>query len=59
MVADAAKVPIVSRALLFAVGWAGAGIHIEHNDLRRPTAMNTVDPPAGQIGECGKVLARG
>ena len=59
VIASTAEMAVVGCALLPAVGRADAGIHIEHNDLRRPTAMNTVDPPAGQIGECGKVLARG
>jgi len=48
--------PIVGAALLPAVGWALARIHVEHNDLRRSLPVHLVNPLAGQIGESGKVL---
>jgi hypothetical protein len=42
--------------LLIAMGRADARIHVEHDASLRATAMNTVDPLAGEIGERRKVL---
>ena len=47
---------VVGAAFLLAVGRALARIHVEHDDPRRSPLVHLVDPPAGQIGESGKVL---
>jgi hypothetical protein len=41
---------------LFAVRWADARIHVEHDASRRTASVNAVDLLAGQMGESGKVL---
>ncbi len=43
-VAGAAKVPIVSRSLLFAMGRALGAVHVEDHNLRLFAIMNPVDP---------------
>jgi hypothetical protein len=48
--------PVVGAALLLAVGRALARIHVEQDHLRRSPLLHVVDPLAGQIGECGKVI---
>jgi len=37
---------------------ADAGIHVEHDTSGRATAINTVDPLAGQVGKNREVLFR-
>ena len=59
MVAGAAEVAVVRRPLLFAMGWADAGIHVE-NDLRRwVPVMNLVDPHPVHVGQGFNVLVGG
>ena len=59
MVAGAAEVAVVGRALLFAMGRADTAVHVEHDRLRRVAVMHTVDPMPGKIGQRGKVLVAG
>ena len=59
MVAGAGKVTIVRRPLLFAMGWADAGIHVENDLRRRVPVMNPVNPSAGKIGKRGEVFFGG
>ena len=59
MVTRAAEVAVVRRPLLFAMGWADAGIHVE-NDLRRwVPVMNLVDPHPVHVGQCPNVRIGG
>ena len=44
MIAGAAEVAVVGGAFLLAIGRADAGIHVQHDALRRTAAVNTVDP---------------
>ena len=47
--------PVLGTAFLLALGRALAGIHVEHDGLRRSPTVHLVDL-AGQIGERGKVF---
>jgi hypothetical protein len=58
VVARAGIMPVPDAHLLLAMGRADAGVHVEHDAPRRPAAMHTVDPLAGQIGEGREVLLR-
>jgi len=51
MVARAAEVSVVGRPLLFTMGWAGAGIHVENDLHRRVPVMNLVDPHPVHVGQ--------
>ena len=51
MVAGAAKVTIVRRALLFAMGRADAAVHVENDHLRWAAVMNLVDPHPVHVGQ--------
>jgi hypothetical protein len=51
MVAGAAEVAVVGRALLLAVGRALRAVQIEDDAVRRPARVHPVDPGAGQSGE--------
>ena len=51
MVAGAAEVAVVGRPLLFAMGWADAGIHVENDLRRRMPVMNLVDPHPVHVGQ--------
>ena len=42
---------IVRRPLLFAMGWADAGIHVENDLRRRMPVMNLVDPHPVHVGQ--------
>jgi hypothetical protein len=56
MVAGAAEVAVVGRALLVAIGRADARIQVENHLLRRAAVVNPVDPKPGQIGKGGEVV---
>jgi hypothetical protein len=58
MVTGTGIMSVPDAHLLLAMGRADAGIHVEHDAPRRPAAMDTVDPSAGQIGEGREVLLR-
>ena len=47
MVADAAEVPLLSRALLLTIGRADGAIHVEHDLPWQAVVMNPIDPHAG------------
>ena len=51
VIAGAFEMAVPDAQLLLAMGRAHAGVHVEHDASRRPAAMHTVDPSAGQIGE--------
>ena len=51
MIACAAKVTIVRRSLLFAMGRADAAVHVENDHLRWTTVMNLVDPRPVHVGQ--------
>jgi hypothetical protein len=56
MVAGAAEVAVVGRALLVAIGRADARIQVENHLLRRAAVVNPVDPKPVQIGQGGDVV---
>src|SRR5262249_3397057 len=56
MITGAAIVAVPVAHLLFAMRWADARIHVEHDAARRPASMNAIDPSAGKISKSGKVL---
>jgi hypothetical protein len=56
VIAGAAEMAVVGCALLLSVGRADRAIHVEHDELRRITVMNPVDPDARQIRKDGEVL---
>src|SRR6476660_10241676 len=56
MVAGAAEMADVGAAFLFAVSWAFARIHVEHDDPGLTPLVHRVDPLARQIGESGEVF---
>jgi hypothetical protein len=47
VIAGAFVMPVPDAHLLFAMGRADAGIHVEHDASRRTAGMNLVDPLAG------------
>jgi len=53
--ARAGKMAAVGRAFLRAVGLAHIAVHVEHDADSWPTFMDSVDPSAGQIGQCRQV----
>jgi hypothetical protein len=55
VIAGAAEMTIVGRPFLLAMGWAHAGVHVEHHRLYGAAGMHGIDPAPGQIGECVQV----
>ena len=49
VIAGAAEVAVVGRALLLAVGGADAGVDVEHDPLHGAASMDAVDPAPGQV----------
>src|SRR5215210_6187663 len=49
VIAGAAEVTVVGGAFLLAVGWAHAGVHVEHDPLHRAASMHDVDPAPAQV----------
>ena len=48
MIAGAAEVAVIGRALLLALDTADAAIHVQNHAIGRMVAANHVDPLAGQ-----------
>ena len=59
LVAGAAKVAIVRRAFLLAVGWTGAAVHVEDDRPRRSPVVHPVDPGAAEVAQRRRVLVGG
>jgi len=59
VVAGEAEMAVVGCTLLLAMGRADRAIHIQHDQLRRLSLMNPVDPDTREIGQGDKVVIRG
>ncbi len=56
VIAGAAEVPVVGRALLIAVGRAHRAVHVEDEDFRLLAIMNPVDPDPQEFGQAENLV---
>src|SRR5215472_11915281 len=56
MITGAAIMAIPDAHPLFAMRWADARVHVEHDAARRTASMDHIDPLTGKISERQQVL---
>ena len=59
MVAHAGEIAVVGGAFLRAMGFTDDTVHVEHDRRLQVARVHTINPCAGQIGQCSEVRVTG